>query len=103
MTLPQKKFQKENPDHKICATFRLKNDTLDFAQRDKEKLVKIINQFVCETINGNYQNQPDFIEEIVIMTNEVVSFSYLENNCRGKTLTILEVQNAISAKEKKLE
>jgi hypothetical protein len=98
-----KKFQIENPESKICATFRLKNDILNFPQRDKEKLVKIINQFVCEAINRNYQNQPDFIEEIVIMPNEVVSFSYLGNNFSGKTLTTLELQNAISNKEKKLE
>lgn len=98
-----KEFQIENPDSKICATFRLKNDTLDFSQRDKEKLVKLINQFVREAINQNYQNQPDFIDEIAIMPNDVVSFSYLENNFRGKTLTTIELQRAISTKEKKLE
>jgi hypothetical protein len=98
-----KEFTIENPDSKVCATFRLKNDTLDFTKRNKEKLIKLINQFVSEAINQNYQNQPDFIDEIVIMPNDVVSFSYLENNFLGKTLTTIELQRAISTKENKLE
>lgn len=98
-----KEYKKNNPDNNICATFRLKNDTLDFGKRDKKELIKIINGFVNDAINGNYQNQPDFIDEIVIMPNTIVSFSYLENNFRGRTLTLLDVQNAISIKETKLE
>jgi hypothetical protein len=98
-----KEYKRNNPDSNICATFRLKNDTLDFGQRDKKELIKIINAFVDEAKNGNYQNQPDFIDEIVLMPNSVVSFSYLENNFRGKPLTIHDVQNAISIKETKLQ
>jgi len=54
--------------------------------------------FVNEVKNGNFQNQPNFIDEIVIMPNSVVSFSYLENNFRGKSLALLELQNTISIK-----
>ena len=98
-----KEYQKSNPESKICATFRLKNDTLNFEKRDKDKIIQTINRFVDEANNGNFNNRPDFIEEIVIMPNSVVSFSYLENNFRGKALTALELQNSISIKEKKLK
>ncbi|ADQ15928.1 hypothetical protein Lbys_0132 [Leadbetterella byssophila DSM 17132] len=98
-----KEYQKNNPESEICATFRLKNDTLNFEQSDKKNIIQAINVFVNEAKNGNYQNQPDFIEEIVIMPNSVVSFSYLETNFRGKKLPLQELQNAISIKENKLE
>ncbi len=98
-----KKYQKSNPESKICATFRLKNDTLNFEKRDKRNIIDTINTFVNEAKNGDFKNQPDFIDKIVIMPNSVISFSYLENNFRGKKLTHLKLQNAISIKETKLE
>lgn len=98
-----KEYQESHPESKICATFRLKNDTLNFEQRDKRKIIQTISAFVNEARMGDFQNQPDFIDEIVIMPNSVVSFSYLENNFRGKVLTPLELRNAISIKEAKLE
>jgi hypothetical protein len=98
-----KEYQKNNPESEICATFRLKNDTLNFKKRDSKNIIQTINTFVNEAKNGNFQSQPDFIDEIVIMPNSVVSFSYLENNFRGKRLTLLEIKKAISNKETKLE
>jgi hypothetical protein len=98
-----KEYQKSYPERKICATFRLKNDSLNYEKRDKRNIIQTINTFVNEAINGNFQSQPEFIDEIVIMPNSVVSFSYLENNFRGKRLTLLEIKKAISNKETKLE
>jgi hypothetical protein len=37
------------------------------------------------------------------MPNSIVSFSYLENNFKGRVLTIADLQNAISIKETKLQ
>ncbi len=98
-----KEYKLNNPDSSICATFRLKNDNLDFGQWNKKELIKTINSFVNEAIKGNFQNQPDFIDEIVIMPNSIVSFSYLENNFKGNKLTIADLKKAISIKETKLQ
>lgn len=98
-----KEFASSYPDKHICATFRLKNDNLDFGQSEKKELIKSINHFVLDALNGNYQSQPDFIEEVRIMNNSVVSFSFLENNFSGSKLTVSELRKAISIKETKLQ
>jgi len=95
-------FKTTNPEAKICATFRL-NYNLTFKQQDKNNLIKTISSFVSEAIKGNFENQPDFINEINIFPNTIVSFKYLEGDFTSSYLTITDLQKAISAKEKKLQ
>jgi len=96
-------FQKQNPDKKFAAVFRVQNDALTYQQKNKKKLIEIINLFVLDTINGKHTLQPDFITEIQLNEYDGVSYTYLEDHFHAKPLTIKELKQAISIKEEKLE
>ncbi len=98
-----KEYNVNYPSNYISATFRLKNDKLEFRQQDKKQLIKKINSFVNDAIKGNYDNQPDFIKRIAIVPNSIVSFSYLEDSFSVEKLTIEDLKSAISIKETKLK
>lgn len=96
-------FMTKYPEKHICATFKLKNDNLDFKENEKKYYIQLINNFVLAASNGDFSSQPYFIEKIRIMPNSIVSFSYLENNFTGKELSKEEMQKSIFKKEEKLQ
>lgn len=98
-----KEFQINNPDKKINAIFKVKNDKLEYKQRNKNSLIEEINRYVIEFINDNFENKPEYIKEIKIIDNSNVTFTYIEDDFHAKKLTISELKNAISIKEEKLK
>lgn len=95
-------YKLEHPDHKICASFHIKDDSLVIKKNNKNTLIKTIKNFVNEAVLGNFENQPDFITNITIMPNSIMSFSYIETNFKGNSLTIKDLKDAIEIKETKL-
>jgi hypothetical protein len=99
----EKIFREKFPSEFALANINLKNDKLEYKQKEKKLLATQIADLVYNVKMGEIVNFPEYIDDIRISKHSQVSINYLENNFQGPYLTKENLIKEIKKKEKKIE